>query len=234
MLYSFLKYEHLKFLTSYQFIAPVFTYLLWVIGIYIYRDMPVLSSYGSTAIGLFIVMTWMTIINFGRDTLNERHIFYMQLKSKTTYLLIKILYLYLFSTLLIIFSLIYPLLLSVFDKPVSFNFVLIGIVTHLLLSMFGIVLGAFITNTKIATKSYRWLLTIFIMLIIFTKEVLITTVPFTKWILWLLPPISNLLNQLNSDNLSLLNNNFLLLCLFAVIYILIALKLLIVLFKKTE
>ncbi|RIN07524.1 ABC transporter permease, partial [Staphylococcus xylosus] len=40
MLYSFLKYEHLKFLTSYQFIAPVFTYLLWVIGIYIYRDMP--------------------------------------------------------------------------------------------------------------------------------------------------------------------------------------------------
>ncbi|WP_039066531.1 hypothetical protein [Staphylococcus shinii] len=233
MLYSFLKYEHLKFLTSYQFIAPVFTYLLWVIGIYIYRDMPVLSSYGSTAIGLFIIMTWLTIINFGRDTLNERHIFYIQLKSKTTYLLIKILYLYLLSTLFIIFSLIYPLLLNVFDKTVSFNLVLIGVIVHLLLSMFGIVLGAIITNTKIATKSYRWLLTIFIMLIIFTKDVLITTFPFTKWFLWVLPPISNLLNQMNSDYLSFLNTNFLLLCLFAVIYILITLKLLIILFKKT-
>ncbi|PNZ15737.1 ABC transporter permease, partial [Staphylococcus succinus subsp. succinus] len=47
MLYSFLKYENSKFLKSYAFIAPVFIYILCLVGIYIYKNITVLSSFGS-------------------------------------------------------------------------------------------------------------------------------------------------------------------------------------------
>lgn len=95
MLLTFLKYENIKFIKSFQFIAPIFLYLIWVVGIYIYTDIPILSSYGSTSVGLYIISTWLTITNFKTDSINERCVFYIQLSSKLKYLIFKMTYIFL-------------------------------------------------------------------------------------------------------------------------------------------
>lgn len=234
MLYSFLKYENSKFLKSYAFIAPVFIYILCLVGIYIYKNIPVLSSFGSTAILLFLAMTWISIINFNRDTLNERHILYVHLKTKTRYLMIKMIYQFLFSFILICLTLLYPIIVGVFDKHVTVNLLFIGIVIHIILSALGILLGAFVTNTSIANKKYTWLFTIFIIIIILTKEMIIDKMPVAQWLLWIFPPINNIMNLLNSDTLYMLNVNFILSCSYTVIYIVIAFIIINYLFKKSS
>ncbi|WP_231111891.1 ATP-binding cassette domain-containing protein [Staphylococcus equorum] len=125
-------------------------FLLFIIN----SDVPVLSSYGSTSIVLFLIMTWLTIINFKHDTVNERYILYIQLRSKNNYLKLKVLYLFLVSCLLILLSLFYPLLIQVFNKDVTLNLIFIGLISHILMSLFGILLGSFVTNTKIASKNF--------------------------------------------------------------------------------
>lgn len=222
MLLTFLKYENLKFLKSYIFIPPIFIYLLCLISIYIYKDVPVLSSYGSTSIVLFLIMTWLTIINFKHDTINERYILYIQLRSKNNYLKLKVLYLFLVSCLLILLSLFYPLLIQVFNKDVTLNLIFIGLISHILMGLFGILLGAFVTNTKIASKNFNWLLTILIIIVTLTKDLLIEQFSFLQWILWTLPPISSILYLLNKDSLHIFNLDFITLCIHSLIYIVVA------------
>lgn len=221
MLLNFLKYENLKFLKSYIFIPPIFIYLLCLISIYIYKDVPVLSSYGSTSIVLFLIMTWLTIINFKHDTINERYILYIQLRSKNNYLKLKVLYLFLVSCLLILLSLSYPLLIHVFNKDVTLNLISIGLITHILMGLFGILLGSFVTNTKIASKNFNWLLTILIIIVTLTKDLLIEQFSFLQWILWTLPPISSILYLLNKDSIHIFNLDFIMLCIHSFIYIVI-------------
>lgn len=121
MLLTFLKYENIKFIKSFQFIAPIFLYLIWVVGIYIYTDIPILSSYGSTSVGLYIISTWLTITNFKTDSINERYVFYIQLSSKLKYLIFKMTYIFLIVFTLNIISLFYPILLGNFDKSMTLN-----------------------------------------------------------------------------------------------------------------
>lgn len=218
MLTTFIKYENSKFMKSYLYIAPVFIFLLGVVGIYIYRNIPILSSFGSTAIILFIMMTWITIINFNHDSTNERHILYTQLQSKTKYLNNKILYLLLFSVPLIVVAIVYPILIGAFDKMLSINLLLIGLTVHCLMSIFGVLIGTFVTNTMAKNKKYTWLLTVFIIVVILTKSLLIESLPLLKWILWVFPPIDNFINLLTSDQLQFTDIYFLSTVLIALIY----------------
>ncbi|PTK87722.1 ABC transporter permease [Staphylococcus gallinarum] len=234
MLTTFIKYEHSKFIKSYLYIAPVFLFLLSVVGIYIYRNIPILSSFASTAIILFIILTWITIINFNHDGTNERHILYCQLQSRIRYLNNKILYLFIFSCPLIVLSLVYPIIIGAFDKALTLNLLIIGLIVHCLMSVFGILLGTFVTNTIIKSKKYTWLLTTLIVVIILTKTMLIESLPLLKWILWVFPPINRFINLLTSDNLQFTNFQFLSAILLAIVYCICAYIIIKLLFHKTS
>ncbi len=232
MLISFLKYENVKFFNSYQMIAPIFLYLLSIIANYIYKDLPVLSSYGSTAIFLLLIMTWLAIINFKHDSINEREILYVHLSSKLKYLTFKLINLILLSLPLILIAIFYPLLINSFDKSITVNFVIISVIVHILMGIFGILLGAFVSNTNLASKPYRWLFTVFVIIITLTKVILVNSIPILKWVIWIMPPISELLSLLNSDSLLLYNGEFLLYCLLILIYNCLLLILTVYLFLK--
>ncbi|PHK49385.1 ABC transporter permease [Staphylococcus edaphicus] len=232
MLLTFLKYENLKFIKSFQFVAPVFLYLMWVIGIYIYTDIPILSSYGSTSVGLYLISTWITIVIFKDDSINERHIFYIQLSSKIKYLLLKMIYIHFISLILLTIALLYPILIGSFDKPMTINLFLIGFTTHFLMGNFGILLGSYVANTGLFYKSYWWLITILFLIVSMIKSQLVEVSPFLKWILWILPPINNLLSSLTEDSLVINNTNFLTIVLLSFTYISIAYYFLTILYKK--
>ncbi|SCT06194.1 ABC transporter permease [Staphylococcus caeli] len=234
MLISFLKYENTKFFNSYQMIAPIFLYLLSIIANYIYKDLPILSSYGSTAIFLLLTMTWLTIMNFKHDSINERDILYIHLSSKLKYLTFKLINLILLSFPLILISIVYPLIINSFDKKITVNFIVISLIVHVLLSIFGILLGAFVSNTNLASKPYRWLFTVFVIIITLTKVTLVDSMSFLKWFVWIMPPISELLSLLNSGTLLLYNGKFLMYCMLILIYYCLLLKLTIHLFLKQK
>ncbi|SUM63822.1 ABC transporter permease [Staphylococcus saprophyticus] len=232
MLLTFLKYENIKFIKSFQFIAPIFLYLIWVVGIYIYTDIPILSSYGSTSVALYIISTWLTITNFKTDSINERYVFYIQLSSKLKYLIFKMTYIFLIVFTLNIISLFYPILLGNFDKSMTLNLFFIGLIIHILMGGFGILLGTYITNTNIIFKPYWWLITVFFIIVSLIKIIIVNKLPFTNWILWILPPINNLLSYLTEDSIQIYDLNFLVLVLISFAYQFIAFCPLIYLYKK--
>ncbi|RIP32773.1 ABC transporter permease [Staphylococcus gallinarum] len=232
MLKTFIKYENSKFIKSYLYIAPVFLFLLSIVGIYIYRNIPILSSFGSSAIILFIIMTWITIINFNHDSTNERHILYCQLHSRIKYLNYKALYLLIFSCPLIVIALVYPSIIGAFDRALSLNLLVIGLIVHCLVSIFGILLGTFITNTLFESKKYTWLLTALIVVIMLTKTMLLESFPLFKWILWVFPPIDYFINLLTSDSLQLTDIHFMSAVLLSIVYSICAYLIIKLLFQK--
>lgn len=141
-------------------------------------------------------------------------------------------YIFLIVFTLNIISLFYPILLGNFDKSMTLNLFFIGLIIHILMGGFGILLGTYITNTNIIFKPYWWLITVIFIIVSLIKIIIVNNLPFTNWILWILPPINNLLSYLTEDSIQIYDLNFLVLVLISFAYQFIAFCPLIYLYKK--
>lgn len=218
MLIAFLSYQNKKFLRNFQYIGPVVIYLIWLMINYMYRDLPILPSYAISMIGLLPIITWITIVNFNNDTLNERYLFYIQLTSKVRYLVYKSIYLLIFSIPFILIALFIPLILDSFSQNITINTILISLLIHMWSVIFGIMLGITVQKWFLNEKKYAWLITILLLLITFIKNILIEHIGGLKWILWIFPPIDNFIKLLNNDNVLLLNPQFISLNIYCIVY----------------
>ena len=96
-------------------------FVIWIFLQYLYNEQPILSSYASSCLGLFIITCWLTLNILNLESLNEKYLLFIQLESKLKYLIAKWLFIFLINCVLIVFSIIYPLLLGSFKNQISFK-----------------------------------------------------------------------------------------------------------------
>ena len=234
MLKSFLSYQNKKFLRSFQYIAPTLCYFIWLMINYMYRNLPIFPSYAISMIILMPIITWITIICFNKDSINERYIFQIHLSSKIRYILFKSIYLLLFSSLFIIISIILPIILGSFIHKISITTIIISFIVHTWAVVFGILIGIIVQNWFLIGKKYAWLITIFILLITMLKTTLIENILALKWVLWIFPPVDGFMRQLNNDTLTLLEPQFIILNIYCCVYTLIATSVILYIYKKEQ
>lgn len=189
---NFLQYQFKNFVKSYKFIPPYIIYITWIVLLYVYKDIPILSSYAISFIVLTFIATWLTIIILQNDTLNEKELHYIHLQSAFKYLTGKFIFSLLLLFPLIFFALVYPLIMQVYDKDINFFLFSLGIYSHFSGCILGIVIAFTLTSTSLANKKFSWLIGVFILLISLLKELLVTYLPWLKYITWLLPPFSEI------------------------------------------
>ena len=61
---------------------------------YLYNEQPILSSYASSCLGLFIITCWLTLNILNLESLNEKYLLFIQLESKLKYLIAKWLFIF--------------------------------------------------------------------------------------------------------------------------------------------
>ncbi|PLS16041.1 hypothetical protein CVD28_18490 [Bacillus sp. M6-12] len=187
---AFISYQLKNYIRSLTFIPPAAAFIIWVAILYAYKNVPILSSYGSSALVLYLIMAWITMGIFKLETETEKHLLLLHLKKKDRYLYGK----WISSAIIIV-----PLFLLAHFLPiitVSYRGTLelehhgLSLFSHLFMGLLGILAGSLFMGTKLAREKYVWPLAILFLSVSLAYEQLHEKLPAVfGWLLWALPPI---------------------------------------------
>ncbi len=197
---GFIKYQLLSYIRSYRFIAPVASYIAWVILTYTYSGVPILSSYATTSLALFIIMTWVSMTVFSLEEISEKHILYTKLKRKQTYIRGKIVICMIITFCLFLFGLLYPLVMQSFAREMNSTHYGLSFYSHVSLGGFGVLVGAFISIPHLSASRYSWLLSALVVTVSIAHNGIVDRIPSLKWVLLIFPPVTNILTYLNAGD----------------------------------
>ncbi|MDG0842913.1 MULTISPECIES: hypothetical protein [Staphylococcus] len=234
MMNNFLKYQFRNFGRSYKFIPPYVIYITWIMLLYVYKDIPILSSYGISFIVLTFISTWLTVMILQSDTLSEKELHYIQLQSLYKYLIGKFVFSLLLLLPLILFAIGYPVIMNVYDKNIQFFHLFLGVYSHISGCILGISIAFILANTSLSNKKYAWLMGVFILLISLLKEVFITYIPFLKSISWILPPFSEINEILTYGDNVKMNTTLLFNMGYTYFYLIVLVLIFFIIIKKSD
>lgn len=230
---AFIRYQLISFVRSLKFIPPVVIFCAWVFILYAYKNVPILSSYAVSSIAMYLTMTWITMSVFTLDEESEKHILMSHLRRKVSYLLGKWLTILVIMIPLLLFAVFFPIITESFRGNMSIKLYIFTFYSHLVFLAFGILVGTLFSATKLATKKYAWLSSVFIIVVSLSSKSIIEMMAFSKWILWIFPPVFKVIEHMEEDQL-LINKLIIFDSVFVVVYLIIGAIMLVPLFFKKE
>lgn len=231
---AFIRYQLTSYVLSLKFIPPVVIFFVWVFILYAYKNVPILSSYAASSIAMYLIMTWITMAIFTLEEEAEKHILIFHLKGKVSYLFGKWLTILVVMTPLLLFAIFFPIITESFKGHMSLMLYTYALYSHLSFIVFGILVGTLFSATKLATKKYAWLLAVFIIVVSLASKSIAEISLFFKWILWVFPPVFNVIGIMEGEDQILLNTLILIDSFFVLLYISIGAFILVFLFEKKE
>ncbi|KOP81804.1 hypothetical protein ACFFHH_17550 [Cytobacillus solani] len=229
---AFVRYELLNFIRSLKFIPPVVIYLAWIFILYAYKNVPILSSYGVSSIAIYLVMTWLAMAMFSMEEESEKHILFAHLGSKWRYLRGKWHTLFLMMIPLMLFAVFFPIITGSFNDGMTIEYYLLTFFCHTVFAIFGVLVGTLFSATGLAVKRYAWLSAVFVIVCSLASKSLIETAAFLKWVLWIFPPVFNVIEHMGNE--FIVNTDFWINIIFVIIYITLTTIIVVLLFLKKE
>lgn len=205
---AFIRYQLISYIRSFRFIAPTTIFLAWVFITYAYKNIPILSSYATTSLALYIIMTWIAMNVLSLEDESEKHILYVNLGGKRKYFSGKLIVCFIFITILTLYSHLFPILTNSFRGEVHSLHHFLSLYSHIILGIFGVTVGAFFAATKISSTRNAWLLSALIIVITIGYESILESMTYLKWLFVILPPVIPVISDLSMGDDILLKNNF--------------------------
>lgn len=219
MLVALIKYQFNNYIKSFRFIPPITVFLGWVVILYAYKNVPILSSYAVSSLALLLVMTWVAMSMMNLEDLNEKYILYVNLRSKGTFLFGKWISCAIILVFLMLFALLFPIITNSFKGEITALQIFLAVYSHLILGGMGVLIGTTFSITNFGTKGYAWLTSIFVIVISIAKPAITTSVPVLKWVLMIFPPVTTVLERLNGGDEMTIGQEFWIESLLVVLYV---------------
>ena len=232
-MHGFLEYQFKSYIRSFKIIPPAATFLIWIVVLYHYSGVEILSSYAVTSIALYLVTTWVSMNLFSMEEEAERNMLFVQI-GKIRFLLGKWIIGMLIAIVFMMLAIFYPILFGSFKEavqPIHFG---LSIFVHLLMAAFGILVGSFSSITSFIPKRYTWLSAVLVIAITLSYDGIVEKLSLIKWLLLLFPPVVNVISFFETDDLIHFGNEFWIISLFALLYSAIAFNVLMKLFLRKE
>ncbi|NMF07212.1 hypothetical protein ACUH7Y_17680 [Clostridium beijerinckii] len=207
MLISVLKYNFKMYMKSHKYIMPFFIFIIYMVMAYSIRLLDIVGSMVSSAAFLFALMTWIGFTYYSNIELIAEEVLILKLKSHTRYWISKIIFMGVvggfFSILSVGLPIIYNLICNVFKYPVTFSDIFVSFIIHMFLSVIGALIGMLLQPRIISNRKMAILGAIFIVLMSIIKGPVINEVPYSKYVMWIFPPI----NEVSTAYLNLMHFN---------------------------
>lgn len=207
MLISVLKYNFKMYMKSHKYIMPFFIFIIYMVMAYSMRLLDIVGSMVSSAAFLFALMTWIGFTYCSNIELIAEEVLILKLKSHTRYWISKIIFMGVvgafFSILSVGLPIIYNLICNVFKYPVIFSDIFVSFIIHMFLSVIGALIGMLLQPRIISNRKMAMLGAIFIVLMSIIKGPVINEVPYSKYVMWIFPPI----NEVSTAYLNLMHFN---------------------------
>lgn len=207
MLISVLKYNFKMYMKSHKYIMPFFIFIIYMVMAYSIRLLDIVGSMVSSAAFLFALMTWIGFTYCSNIELIAEEVLILKLRSHTRYWISKIIFMgvvgVFFSILSVGFPIICNLICNVFKYPVTFSDIVVSFIIHMFLSIIGALIGMLLQPRIISNRKMAILGAIFIVLMSIIKGPVINEVPYSKYVMWIFPPI----NEVSTAYLNLMHFN---------------------------
>lgn len=194
---AFIKYQLKSYLRSLKIIPPVTIFLAWVFILYAYKNVEILSSYAVSSIALYLTMAWVAMTIFSLEEESEKHILYANLGTKLKYLVGKWITCTIIWLPLFLFAEFYPIIMGNFKGSLSGVHYGLSLNSHLILGLFGMLVGTLFSATRFATKKYAWLSAVLVLVISLAYESLVELTVWMKAVLWVFPPVISVISHLS-------------------------------------
>ncbi|MDN4494417.1 hypothetical protein [Ureibacillus aquaedulcis] len=215
---GFIHYQSISYIRSLKMIPPATVFGVWIFLLYAYSNVPILSSFAVSSMAVYLVMTWLAMTVFSIEEETEKNMLFVQLNSKTRYLLGKWAICLFFAVLFMALAILYPLGIDSFRGPIRPIHIGLSIYSHLFLAWFGILVGTFFSVTSFSTRKYTWLSALLVVTISLSYEGLVEKIYLLKWILFIFPPVTHTLSYLKEDEIVQLDGTFMQLAIWVMVY----------------
>ncbi len=198
-----IKYQGRKYFKSNKVIMPLLFWLLFLRISYSETNLSYVPSIVMSMGVLFFVMTW---IGYGYQEMEEpvsEQLLVLKLQSADFYNISKIVFLLLvslaFSAVGTAFPLIQNLLnhFRIFNRAITVFDIINGTVLHLIVAAVGVVLGSLFHPRIIKDKKMSVLMVVTAALLGYTKGAILLKYPVLRFLLWMFPPVYDILAGFN-------------------------------------
>jgi hypothetical protein len=193
------------FFRSYRYFVPSLFYLIIVVWMYTFGPNPVMPSYATTSIILYLISSWLAMNFLTSEPNVQQQITLLHIRNQRVYAISRITAIWTITLAFAIFAVVFPLFRGAFDQQVTWLQLIVALYGHLLLALMGII-SASIFHSLFRLKFIYSLGGLLICLVVSIAvggmaERLPEQIAF---ILWLLPPAAEVMYGLsNFDELSL-------------------------------
>jgi hypothetical protein len=189
------------FFRSFRYFVPSIFFLIFVVWMYTVIPTPVMPSYSTTAIILYMFSAWLTMNFLTSEPIVQQQITALQIRSKLRYAWSRIIAVWMITAVFTIFTVIYPIIIGAFDQQALMIQIIIALYGHLLLALLGI-LSACIFHCVFRTKFiYTFGGLLLCLAVSVAAGGIANRLPeHFAFVIWLLPPAGELMYGLTNYN----------------------------------
>jgi hypothetical protein len=151
---ALVRWELADFLRSHRFLPPLVAYLVVIGVLYSFRPVPVLSSYAITALALYPIAAWTSLLLLGAEDEVQRQVTCVHAGGLLRVYLAKLAGAVLAVVALTALAMAIPSLLNEFTRQPTASQVLVGLLAHLATALPGVLIGALFSNPIVRRQGY--------------------------------------------------------------------------------
>jgi hypothetical protein len=193
------KYHVRTFFKSNKIIVPMLLWLVYLRLSYSQKPVSFLPNIAMSVVILFFIMLW---VGFGymdmEDTVSEQ-LMILRVRSYHRYQLSKVIFLFFLDAIFGVIGILFPMFEDIFNQMFTYRLtafdLLISFGLHCILGFLGAMVGAFFHPRIMKNRKMAILLALSVALIGYTKGPIITQLPFARFILWIFPPVYDILES---------------------------------------
>lgn len=165
MWFSLFLYNHKSFTRSLKFIPQILFFITALAVIYYQRTDNISSSYSLAIVFLFATMAWLTSSFINVEDPVQRGVTILHTKNVSFYYLSKLIYMFCVNAIFSILSILLPVIIHAFGKPVLLKEIWVIFLCHLAGGFMGISIGLFFDSRILGNKKFSTIMLLLMLLI---------------------------------------------------------------------
>lgn len=194
---EFVRYQYKQYVLSSKWVVPFIVLLAVFRVMYSILPIDVVSNFSIMSLVLFLIMVGIGMTSQGIEPEVSEQIIILRMQSERKYYIGQVLFLGTLSGMVTVICLCCPVIVHyccgemLFTRNIHISDILGGLLLMFACSFLGCMLGEIFSPRIIREGKIRFALSIVCALISLVRIGIVSEIPISKYILWIVPPVSD-------------------------------------------
>lgn len=198
MIKQLLFYNFRYFSRSHKFVVPLVIYLAAFAVLYATKPLEVMNTYGMTAMLTFIIAVLVACSFMEVEDPVQQQIVLLSLRNDNIYYFSKVFFVWIIVSVMSLIIVLYPVVFGFFNRSINLGDLVVALIGHLLLGFLGVCVSALFNSRLFKNRQFAILMLIIVVLISVVQKAIVLKSPATKWVLYILPPVSLVVDRITN------------------------------------